>query len=120
MKTRTETINGYTYCAYCGKELSSPHLSVWPTQVLSCDCEKAKEEIDLYEKLKALYNHPLADNLIEKKVDLYRDQLLGKTTYEISGSSNILRSGTYARPEYCNNTGVVSLTNLDRDVRGLL
>jgi len=120
MNTRTENIKGYTYCAYCGRELKSPQYNTWPERELICDCEKATEELELYNKLKALYNHPLANNLIEKKVDLYRDRLLGKTTYEISGVSNILGSGTYAKPEYVNTGYLVSLTNSDQDVKGLL
>lgn len=74
MNTRTEVINGYTYCAYCGKELGDPY-SV--TRSTICDCEKAKEELNLYKKLRDLYNAPLAENLIDKKVQKYRNELLG-------------------------------------------
>ena len=42
-----------------------------------CNCEKAQEESELYKKLKDLYNYPLADNLIEMKVNNYRNKLLG-------------------------------------------
>ena len=42
-----------------------------------CNCEKAKEELDLYDKLRKLYNAPLAESLIDKKVQKYRNELLG-------------------------------------------
>ena len=77
MNTRTEVISGYTYCAYCGKELKNPHYGMCPEPPTICNCEKAKEELDLYDKLKDLYNAPLAESLIEKKVQKYRNQLLG-------------------------------------------
>lgn len=77
MNTRTEVINGYTYCAYCGKELKNPHLCTALYSSTICDCEKAKEELDLYEKLRDLYNAPLAESLIDKKVQKYRNKLLG-------------------------------------------
>lgn len=77
MNTRTEVINGYTYCAYCGKELKNPHYSMYPEPPTICDCEKAKEELDLYKKLRDLYNAPLAESLIDKKVQKYRNELLG-------------------------------------------
>ena len=77
MNTRTETINGYTYCAYCGKELKNPHYGMSPEPPTICNCEKAKQELDLYDQLKTLYNTPLAESLIEKKVTIYRNQLLG-------------------------------------------
>ena len=87
MNTRTEDINGYTYCAYCGKELRNPHVGMWPAPSMICNCEKAKEELDLYAKLKDLYNAPLAESLIDKKVQKYRNQLLGinEPTYYYSG-----------------------------------
>ena len=77
MNTRTEIISGYTYCAYCGKELKNPYYGMYPEPPTICNCEKAKEELDLYDKLKDLYNAPLAESLIEKKVEKYRNQLLG-------------------------------------------
>lgn len=77
MNTRTENINCYTYCAYCGKELRNLNYAVYPNQPILCNCEKAKEELELYEKLKELYNTPLAESLIEKKVKIYRNKLLG-------------------------------------------
>ena len=87
MNTRTEVINGYTYCAYCGKELKNPHYGMCPEPHTICNCEKAKEELDLYDKLKNLYNAPLAESLIEKKVEKYRNQLLGikELTYHYAG-----------------------------------
>lgn len=78
INTRTETINGYTYCAYCGKELKNPNYGTCPEPLTICNCEKAKQELELYDKLKELYNAPLADSLIEMKVDQYRNMLLGK------------------------------------------
>lgn len=77
MNTRTETINGYTYCSYCGRELKNPHYCMRPEPPTICNCEKAKEELDLYDKLKKLYNAPLAESLIDKKVQKYRNELLG-------------------------------------------
>ena len=77
MNTRTEIINGYTYCSYCGKELKNPHYGICPEPPMICNCEKAKEELDLYDKLRKLYNAPLAESLIDKKVQKYRNELLG-------------------------------------------
>lgn len=87
MKTRTEIINGYVYCTYCGKELKNPNLHVYPEPQLICNCEKAKEELELYDKLRILYNHPLADDLIEKKVEIYRNSLKGNLVSEVSLST---------------------------------
>ena len=77
MNTRTEVFNRYTYCAYCGKELKDPYCGMLPELPTVCNCEKANEELALYEKLKELYNTPLAESLIEKKVQKYRNELLG-------------------------------------------
>lgn len=77
MNTRTEVINGYTYCAYCGKELKNPHYGICPEPPMICNCEKAEEELNLYKKLRELYNAPLAESLIDKKVQKYRNELLG-------------------------------------------
>lgn len=77
MNTRTEVISGYTYCAYCGKELKNPHYGMCPEPPTICNCEKAKEELNLYKKLRDLYNAPLAEILIDKKVQKYRNELLG-------------------------------------------
>lgn len=77
MNTRTENINGYVYCAYCGKLLKNPNYGIYPEPPTICNCEKANEENELYNKLKDLYNYPLADNLIEIKVNNYRNELLG-------------------------------------------
>ena len=77
MNTRIEVINGYTYCAYCGRELKNPHYGICPEPPMICNCELAKEELNLYTKLKELYNSPLAESLIEKKVQKYRNELLG-------------------------------------------
>lgn len=88
MNTRTEEINGTIYCAYCGKVLRknnyNNNLTGWaycdsayhPTY-LTCDCEKAKEELNLYEQLKDLYNLTLSEDLIDIKVKLYKNKLLG-------------------------------------------
>lgn len=75
--TRTENINGNVYCAYCGKLLKDSNFSVYPERPMFCNCEKALEELKLYDKLKELYNSPLAKNLIELKINDYRNQLLG-------------------------------------------
>lgn len=77
MNTRTEDINGYVYCAYCGKLLRDANYGIYPEPPLICDCEKAKEELELYDKLKNLYKYPLADSLIEIKVADYKNKLLG-------------------------------------------
>ena len=87
MNTRTEVISGYTYCAYCGKELKNHYYGIYPEPPTVCNCEKAKEELDLYKKLKDLYNAPLAEILIDKKVQKYRNELLGikEPTYYYEG-----------------------------------
>lgn len=99
MNTRTENIEGNIYCAYCGKELRSLHHSVFPHSPLICTCEMAKEELELYNKLRILYNYPLANDLIEKKVNLYRNQLLGitppQTTYGITNVLPLAGSSMY-------------------------
>ena len=78
MNTRTENINGDVYCAYCGKLLKEySNFGICPEPPLICNCKKAKEELKLYDKLKDLYNYPLADNLIKIKVENYRNELLG-------------------------------------------
>lgn len=77
MNTRSENIDGYVYCAYCGRELKNPNYGICPEPLIICNCEKAKQELDLYDKLRTLYNAPLAESLIEKKVQKYRNQLLG-------------------------------------------
>lgn len=85
MNTRTENINGYVYCAYCERLLKDPNYLIYPDQPTICNCEKAKEELELYDKLKKLYNYPLADNLVEIKVNNYRNELLGiKQTVHIA------------------------------------
>ena len=94
MNTRTENINGYIYCAYCGQKLKDPNFSMYPDPPLMCNCEKAKEELKLYDELKALYNQPLADSLIEKKVDNYRNVLKGNSVSPVSqGYVGSLTSG---------------------------
>ena len=75
--TRTENINGNVYCAYCGKLLKDSNFGVYPEPPMFCNCYKALEELKLYDKLKDLYNAPLAENLIELKINDYRNQLLG-------------------------------------------
>lgn len=76
-KTRSENINGKVYCTYCGRLLKDPNFGVYPEPPMFCNCEKALEELKLYDKLKELYNSPLAENLIELKINDYRNQLLG-------------------------------------------
>ena len=81
MNTRTENIDGCVYCAYCGKELRNYHNIICTTvsSSLVCNCEKAKEELGLYKQLENLYKYPLADSIIEIKVNKYRDELKGIT-----------------------------------------
>ena len=45
MNTRTEDINGYVYCAYCGKLLRDPNYGIYPEPPLICDCEKQKKNL---------------------------------------------------------------------------
>jgi len=107
MNTRTEVISGYTYCAYCGKELKDPHFCMYPEQPTICDCEKAKEELDLYKRWKDLYNVPLAESLIDKKVQKYRNELLGirePITYYADG---LLTSAI------CTNGSLIDAINVD-------
>ena len=79
MNTRSERIDYVTYCAYCGKILEDNRYGVCSATNLPviCDCENAKEELSTYNKIKELYNEPLAENVIEAKVNAYRDKLLG-------------------------------------------
>lgn len=79
MNTRTERIGTIEYCSYCGKSLRDYDCgyAIHPELPLICNCEKAKEELDLYKRLKELYNVPLAESLIDKKVQKYRNELLG-------------------------------------------
>ena len=79
MNTRTEKIGTVEYCAYCGKSLRNYDfgVAIYPGEPMICNCEKAKEELALYDKLKKLYNQPLAESLIDKKVQKYRNELLG-------------------------------------------
>ena len=82
IKTRTETINYVTYCAYCGKVLkdeSNAAYHIWPEQPAVCGCEKAKEELRLYDEIMKLYNEPMHETIVEKKVEIYRNELLGQT-----------------------------------------
>lgn len=107
MNTRTEVISGYTYCAYCGKELKNSHYGIYPEPPTICNCEKAKEELALYDKLKNLYNAPLAESLIDKKVQKYRNELLGikESTYYYAGQ---LASATCNDVLKVNNTGAIN------------
>lgn len=99
MNTRTENINGYIYCAYCGKELKNPCYGICPEPPLICNCEKAKHEMDLYEQLKELYNAPLSDKLIEMKVDEYRKQLTGQKRH----TGNTIVTGDFVSITDCYN-----------------
>ena len=81
MNTRTESMNNKAYCAYCGKELkdyNNCYIHDYPIQPLVCDCKKAKRELELYNELKKMYNAPLAESLIDMKVEMYRNSLLGQ------------------------------------------
>lgn len=77
MNTRTERMNNKAYCAYCGKELRDYNYGVCPEPSLVCNCEKANRELELYGELKALYNAPIAEILIDMKVEEYKNKLLG-------------------------------------------
>lgn len=81
MNTRSERIDYVTYCAYCGKILEDNRYGGCCSANMSviCNCEKAKEELAAYDKIKELYNEPLANDVIEAKVNAYRDKLLGIT-----------------------------------------
>lgn len=107
MNTRTEVINGYTYCAYCGKELKNPHYGMCPEPPTICNCEKAKEELDLYKKLKDLYNAPLAESLIDKKVQKYRNELLGIKESSYYYASQLV-STTCGEALTVDNTGAIN------------
>ena len=93
MNTRTERIGNIEYCAYCGKALRDYGCGyvLYPEEALICNCEKAKEEMDLCKRLKDLYNFPLAESLIDKKVQKYRNELLGvRESIPTQHISNIL------------------------------
>lgn len=77
MNTKHESIDSITYCAYCGKILDDQRCLCHPTPPLICDCEKAKEELKIYDNLKRFYREPLAEKLVEIKVNKYRNELLG-------------------------------------------
>lgn len=86
IKTRTEKINDVTYCTYCGKVLrdeSNAMCHTWPEPPVICQCEKAKEELRLYDEIKKLYNEPMHESLVEKKVEIYRNELLNIPTSTI-------------------------------------
>ena len=83
IKTRTEKINDVTYCAYCGAVLRDENNTMYhtyPEPPVICQCEKAKEELRLYDEIKKLYNEPMHESVVEKKVEIYRNNLLGKQT----------------------------------------
>ena len=42
MNTRTENINGYVYCAYCGKLLKDPNYGIYPEPPLILQLWKGK------------------------------------------------------------------------------
>lgn len=55
----------------------------WPEPPVICQCEKAKEELRLYDEIKKLYNEPMHESLVEKKVEIYRNELLNIPTSTI-------------------------------------
>ena len=77
MDTRYEYIDSVAYCVYCGKILDDQRCVAYPKPPLICNCEKAKEELKIYDNLKRLYREPLAEKLVEIKVNKYRNKLLG-------------------------------------------
>lgn len=76
--TRIETIGDTTYCAYCGKALHTNNYSIYPEVTIGCDCELATQEMDLFKQMQSLYARPLADSLVELKVEAYRSRLRGE------------------------------------------
>ena len=78
MNTRVEIIQNSVYCAYCGAKLRDPHYLVSPEPPLICSCEKAQQELKLYEQLKDMYNLPLADSIIDMRVEIYKSKLKGE------------------------------------------
>lgn len=100
MNTKIERIDNVIYCAYCGKELKNYNASysVFPEPELVCNCKMSKEELKLYEKLKELYNAPLAENLIDIKVENYKSELMGirkpNKTYATFGNSITIPAST--------------------------
>ena len=79
INTRTEVVDGVTYCAYCGKLLRDYNMiACCPEPPLVCSCEKAKMELSLYDELEKLYKLPLSENVIEAKVAIYRRKLMGE------------------------------------------
>ena len=111
MNTRIEIIKQDKYCAYCGKLLQKhDDITVWCSTTsrnycgseLQCDCEKAKLEISLSEQLKKLYNSPISDNLIEMKVEEYRNKLLNKNDEFTKSTSitSVSNSSEFIPPEY--------------------
>lgn len=119
IRTRTENLNGVIYCAYCGKELKNNNsaISCWPEQPLICNCEKAKQELKLYDDLKALYQSPIADNLIDRKVEIYKNSLLGKSdslSTTITSYSGLVKN-LMAKDEYSN-----TVRNTLPDITGVI
>lgn len=88
MNTRTEQIGSVTYCAYCGAPLQDNNCgySIYPQPPLICTCEKAQEELDVFEKLKALHRIPIAESLIDMKVQCYKEALLKARNFTFSAS----------------------------------
>lgn len=111
MNTRVETIESNVYCAYCGKKLKDAHYLVSPEPPLICLCEKAQQELKLYEQLKEMYNLPLADSIIDMKVEIYKSKLKGEYKEPSVGYGTIV-GGTISAPvstEYLSTTGAGAL-----------
>lgn len=74
--TRMIEINRNYYCAYCGKLIKDNNYHITPERPCICDCENAKAELALYDTLAKLYTLPIANNLVEMKVNAYKDALI--------------------------------------------
>ena len=79
ISTRTETINNNVYCAYCGKLLKDNNsgIHIYPEPPVFCMCENAEKEKEIYLQLKKMYEMPMHEDLIEMKVCMYKNKLLG-------------------------------------------
>ena len=93
MNTRTETINGCVYCAYCGKELMNSNYRIQPEPPTICNCERAKEELDLGE---------VEGNVREVIITKIYESLLYNTPWELMGETYCCRTLFYAyRKQFC-------------------
>lgn len=107
--TRVIDINGDIYCAYCAKLLKSRNYHMVPEPRCICNCEKAREELQIYESLSKLYSLPIADELIEMKVNNYKSDLISGRESPSSCpiySSYLNNSLTYNAIQYDSNSHI--------------